>query len=154
MKCPKCGEEMYKMQSKKDCFVCESCGESPMIKPNPSPQDIFKHIHSECERKGFDEFMSTYVNKPWNEPFSEGCLARIRRNRPDWYTFAQNKGLLAKKMVRREAWVNVYFANGNPCIDTYQSYKTESEARAAVKDCRLSGYIKTILLHSWEEEEK
>jgi predicted RNA-binding Zn-ribbon protein involved in translation (DUF1610 family) len=99
MKCPKCGNEMYKMQSKKDCYVCEACGESPIVRQqNPSPRDIFQHIKTECERRAFDEFMGTYDRKPWSEPFSDGALMEIKRNRPDWYSWLESKNLIPKNM--------------------------------------------------------
>jgi len=59
--------------------------------------------------------------------------------------------LVQKKMMRREAWVNVYCAGGE-CYCKY-SYKSEEEAIKHMRQ-ECGKYIKTILLHDWYEEEK
>jgi len=58
--------------------------------------------------------------------------------------------LVQKKMMRREAWVNVYKNLNDVWIGTSYSSEKETKEKISLKE----HYVKTILLHTWEEEEK
>jgi predicted RNA-binding Zn-ribbon protein involved in translation (DUF1610 family) len=154
MKCPKCGNEMYKMQSKKDCYVCEACGESPIVRQqNPSPRDIFQHIKTDCELRGFQKFLFAYSGTVPDRPLENETIKEIKENRPDWYSWLQHKGLVHKEKVKREAWVNVYAQMSNGKVVFYYTGRTFDSKDDAQGNHEKDGtYLKTILLHEWEEE--
>lgn len=100
MKCEKCGLDPIGF---KDVPAHICLGEEK--KPNPSPQEIYRHIYTGCEHRAFDEFMKEGWGVYWCDPKTNEALEIIRKTRPDWYKWLIEKGLLPKKMVQREAWI-------------------------------------------------
>lgn len=143
MKCEKCGVE----------YIDPGCIHQCKSKPNPSPREIFTHIRSECERKAFDEFMIEYRFHVWDSQFTDETLNLFKEKHPDWYSWLQSKGLVPKQKVKRQAWVNVMFDpmdKTGPFISSSGIFPSAETAKETSKCCR--NYIKTILLHEWEEE--
>lgn len=148
MKCPKCGEEFMM----RDDWIANGKPEHncATTRPNPSPRDIFQHIKTDCELRGFQKFLFAYSGTVPDRPLENETIKEIKENRPDWYSWLQHKGLVHKEKVKREAWVNVYYGK----LSGYEighSYISEKEAKENAFDRKDKRHIKTILLHSWEE---
>jgi hypothetical protein len=156
MKCKKCGSPFsYTPEGDDYCKTCNPVLHKSWTKPNPSPQQIFQHIKTDCERKAFDEFMNWiggWQSVRWHLPLPDEAIKVIKMDNPEWYKWLCDEGLVQKKMVKREAWVQVFCERG--CLP-WVSHTYFSKEEDGIKDGeRRNNYIKTILVHTWEEEEK
>ncbi len=149
----------------KSCGKCWKC-EQGKSKPNPSPRDIFQHIGKhkapeenwECknagERRAFDEFMPLFPC-PWKTPLTDSQMIQIKEFHAGWYEWLVKQGLVQRKMVKKQAWANVYRYSdilGNYSFGPGISFPSEETAKCRHE--KDGTYIKTILIHEWEEEQK
>jgi hypothetical protein len=141
MKCPKCNGSLFDSVDRPGMMCCPSCAEYIKKKPkNPSPQDIFKHIESPCEKYGFDEFMKTLpLGLHYTGILPDIHLLWIKDNHPDWFSFLQSKGLVAKKVVRRERRMSGVV--GEP-------------SKTFPSTLNVPNGAKWEIIYSWEEEEQ
>lgn len=166
MICPKakeCGDKCFVGHNKphKPMVTCDRCcvhvkdnlntkciPYCATTRPNPSPRDIFQHIKTDCERRAFDEFMRDYLLS-WSNPLTDGQLVNIRDYHKYWYSWLQSKGLVEKKKLKKQAWVNVYY-NKLSGVSTGVIRDTREKALSDEKT-KSSEYLHTIFLHEWEE---
>lgn len=94
--CPYCGKQL--IGKPRGCLTCNYFKEEPMT--NPSPQQIFAHIKTDCERRAFDEFMR-WCGSGWLSTLTNSQLDYIKGNHPDWHRWLISKGLVEKKVVKK-----------------------------------------------------
>lgn len=151
MKCPKCGKEEVAFYD----GHCADCYNTIGKKPNPSTRDIFQHIKTDCERGAFDEFMSMgFWKVPWDEPLSDKNLSEIKNHFSEYWRWLQQKGLVQKEKEKREAWSYSYWSSAIPktIFAATGPFCSSAQAENAGRANTQERFIKTILLHSWEEE--